>query len=241
MFLASRRERHAMSDAILSAVVHLLRVLAFVTLVHSVLVHEVASAHEVAASRKQAAADQPPTSLAWDMAAAVADEKLTFSEQVLAFAAQGLVNRHTDQGINDTTTVYFDIGKMNYDWPEADAHWRKLLEADRRVSFTALPSTLCGLVEAAVQIGQIAGSVQYDESAHSGRFGDGYSMAIALTLTGQRSLLPVERSALARHSCLKQLHVKSDVSKLLHGKTRLEAWDWAVENLLPKSSKETVF
>lgn len=228
-----------MSDAILSAANYPLRVLALLTLMHSV--HAVASAHDVAANRKLPAADQPPTSLAWDMAAAVAEEKLSFSEQVLAFAAQGLVNRHPTEGIDGNTTVYFDIGKMNYDWPEADAYWRKLLEADKRVSFTPLPSTLCGLVEAAVKAGAIAGSVQYDESAHPERFGDGYSMAIALTLTGQLGLLPVERSALARHSCLKQLHVKSDVSKLLHGKTRLEAWDWAVENLLPKSSKQTVF
>lgn len=186
-----------------------------------------ASTHATAAAK----------SLAWDMSEAVSSEKLTFAEQVLAFAAQGLVNRNETAG----TTLYFDIGKMNYDWPEADAYWRKLLQADGRVDFTALPSTLCALVDAAVHTGAITGAVRYDDIAHSGHFGDGFSQAIALTLTGQRGLLPVDRSALARHACLAQLTVKADVSELVRGKSRLEAWDWAIETLLPGSSKKTVY
>jgi hypothetical protein len=56
------------------------------------------------------------------------------------------------------------------------------LEADKRVAFTPVAPTLCALVRAAVFTGAIAGLVQWDDVAHSTRFGDGFSQAIALTI-----------------------------------------------------------
>ena len=170
-----------------------------------------------ACQRFAAAATETPA-LWWNMSAAVVQDKLGYSEQTVAFAAQGLVNRARANATRGAAaaaagpvpTVYFDIGEMNYDWPEADNYWRTLLEADKRVAFTPVAPTLCALVRAAVFTGAIAGLVQWDDVAHSTRFGDGFSQAIALTIAAQRGLLPVDRGTLVKHgSCLGSLTVKA--------------------------------
>jgi hypothetical protein len=192
----------------------------------------------------------PQRVLWWNMSAAVGAEGMGFSEQVVAFALQGLFNRKFSRRTStQQQLLFFDIGKMNYDWPGADAHWMKVLQSDGRATFTEIEPTLCALVNAATTTGGVfGGTARYDAEEAAARppglrrrFGDGVSTAVALTLAGQRALLPVDSLAAARHGCLRQLPTGADVRQLLRGRSRREAWDWAIRTLLPKSNRSIVY
>lgn len=123
------------------------------------------------------------------MSAAVGAEGMGFSEQVVAFALQGLFNRKFSRRTStQQQLLFFDIGKMNYDWPGADAHWMKVLQSDGRATFTEIEPTLCALVNAATTTGGVfGGTARYDAEEAAARppglrrrFGDGVSTAVAL-------------------------------------------------------------
>ena len=192
-----------------------------------------------AAVEARAREESPVSALIWNMTAADAGagaSGLAYDDRVTAFAAQGLSNRGPDPAF-----LLFDIGNMNFDWPEADQFWAKYLVSEGRASFSALPSSLCGLLtHPKVASAFSGGMILYEESGS--QYGDGFTIAIALTMAGQRSLLPVSSGALERHGeCLSNLQVAVDLRKVLRGKSRLEAWGWAIEKLLPRSSKSVVF
>ena len=172
----------------------------------------------------------------WDMAAANDTQRLTYDEQVSAFAAQGLINYKGSK-------LFFDIGPQNFDWPSADKFWRTELQKTARVTFINLEPSFCSLIKYALGENSFAGLVLYDGSQGSMvHYGDGYSTAIALTIAGQRRLLPVSTLTLERHrDCLGSVAIQKDLREVLRQKTRLEAWNWAIETLLPHSSKKTVF
>ena len=130
---------------------------------------------------------------------------------------------------------------MNYDWPHGDAFWRTTLETQNRVRFAEVEPSLCALVEK-VAGNAATGIVVFEGDSLAKPFGDGYTAAIALTMAGQRGYLPVAAASLAKHKCLEGLlSVKEDLRTQLIGKSRLEAWEWAIETLLPHSSNSTVF
>ena len=171
----------------------------------------------------------------WDMALANKTKLLTYDEQVSAFALQGLVNREQPK-------LFFDIGEKNFDWPSADKYWRNELETAGRATFSDLEPTFCSLVQYALGENAFSGVVVYTGShGATARYGDGFSTAIALTIAGQRRLLPVSALTLERQrDCLRSVKIYEDLRETLKGKARLDAWDWAIRTLLPQSSKKTV-
>ena len=172
----------------------------------------------------------------WDIDAAVQAQQLDYEEQALAFALQGLANKRSA----GRPTLMFKAGFLDFDWPDADGWWRGELEAAGRVSYTNLTSTLCGLVEGAASPGLVTGAVLYENANSSGT---GYTLAPALTLASQQSLLPVTEALLAKHSCLSKFKVAEDlrIASNPHMASRDTAWRWAIDTLLPKASKTTVF
>eukprot|EP01050_Picozoa_sp_SAG11_P003985 SAG11_NODE_242_length_11757_cov_9.613999_1_plen_1005_part_00 len=171
----------------------------------------------------------------WDIDAAVQEQKLNYEEQVLAFALQGLVNQRSE----GKPTLMFKAGFLDFDWPDADTWWRGQLAASDRVTFTNLTSTLCGLVEG-VAAPVVAGATLYENADPSGT---GYTLAMALTLASQQSLLPVTQAVLARHSCLSKFKIVEDlrVAENPAMATRDKAWRWAITTLLPWASADVVF
>jgi hypothetical protein len=197
----------------------------------------VASACAVATA---APPDVPPVVFYWDMDASLApntkEEKLTYEEQVLAFTFQGLMNER-----GSPPELFFNAGFLDFDWPSADPFWRsQLQDVYHRVTFTNLTSTICGLIDGVDLKSQVTGLVQY-ENGHP--FGTGYTMPMALTLASQEGLLPVTSDVLSKHPCLSKFPVKRDlrISKMSEMASRSSAWRWAVDTLLPKASKATVF
>ena len=90
--------------------------------------------------------------------------------------------------------------------------------------------TLCALVRRFAA--RVGGVVAYDD--------DGFSLAFALTLAGQQRLLPATAAVLAKHGCLRDLAVGRDLrGQFPDG--RLDAWRWALAELLPGSSKTVAF
>ena len=161
----------------------------------------------------------------------------TYEDEITVYAAQGLANRHESR-------VFYDTGADDYDWPHAELHWVELLQNTSRASFTNVDPSFCALLNATRDA--VSGLVAYDgDDPLRAPYGDGFSAAISLTLAGQRSLLPVSASQISKHErCLKNLSLlppKQDLRILLANKTRIDAWEWAIESLLPNSSKKTVF
>ena len=166
----------------------------------------------------------------WNASAVV--PALTYADKLTAVALQGLSNRNGP-------AIFFDIGADNYDWPHADAFWHETLTADGRVHFETVGPSLCSLVERSKEY--FEGLIVWRDAEGSDSFGDGYSAAIALTIAGQTSALPVSEATLAKHDCLAAFQVKTNVTELLRGMTRIQAWDWAVKELLPAASRTVVF
>lgn len=156
-------------------------------------------------------------------------------ETATTLAFQGIVNGASDA----QPTVFFDVGSLDFDWPEADLWWRQKLDGESRVVFRDVQATLCGLVTGADPLHRVQGTVGY--AASSGPFGDGYSLAIALTVAGQKAALPVTDAILARHECLRALPMIMDLRTVPQLANRPSAWRWAIDNLLPHASKTVVF
>ena len=182
------------------------------------------------ASLERVTAKSADPAFYWNMTAA----GLTYEEQVAAFAVQGLVNRNKDGPF-----LFFEVGSEDYDWPHAEPFWRQTLEKEGRLAFTTVPSTFCSLINASK--GAYDGLVVYDSDGGVPSYGDGYSIAIALTIAAQQSLLPTSTFMLTKHDCLAAATVKHDLRRTLQGKSRKQAWEWAIKSLLPASSKSIIF
>ena len=79
----------------------------------------------------------------------------------------------------------------------------------------------------------------YRGDRHVGQFGDGYSAAMRLRLQDNAS--PSVSRTRWRVTNVSQRPIAVDLRVLLKGFSRIEAWDWAISNLLPHASKKTVF
>lgn len=102
-----------------------------------------------------------PDILYFDMDAAVKTQKLSYSEQLIAFVAEGLANSA------DATApvVLFNAAYMNFDWPGSDQHWRQWLTSQKRANFVNITeSSLCGLLTTPRIGKQIKGIVLYDSN-----------------------------------------------------------------------------
>jgi len=114
-----------------------------------------------------------------------------------------------------------------------------------RVSFQNISSfELCDLFLEADSFSKVNGLVIY-ESANP--YGNGYTMPMALTLAAQHSLIPVTQEMLKskRYStCLSKYPIKYDLSIAampIIMANRTSAWRWAIDTLLPQSSRTAVF
>ena len=172
----------------------------------------------------------PPERIAfWNLSqAATSGDVQSLNELTLVLAYQGLANRGP-QGegapalyINASQPLGSRIGSF---W------FYDLLASSGRVSWQPVTPTICGLVESGVDGGRVKGLVAYNET---GGGGDGYSLAIAMTLAGQRSLLPVTTSVLQRHACLRDMTIAIDIRQ--RWTSRADAWRWAIDKLLPNAS-----
>ena len=89
----------------------------------------------------------------------------------------------------------------------ADPWWRTELAG--RASFSnATSNTLCGLVKEGDARQRVQGAVVYENGLP---YGTGYTLAMALTIASQQSLLPVTEAMLAKHPCLAALSIKADL------------------------------
>ena len=149
-----------------------------------------------------AAADEPPEVYYWSLSRATNAHgtALSYEERALVLAFQGIVNG----GDAVQPTVFFDVGGLDFDWPKADRYWHNMLQNSGRVRFKPLQATLCALVAGGDPERRVKGLIGYPSS--SGDYGDGYSLAIALTVAGQRKLLPVDAATLASNPCLTAQH-----------------------------------
>jgi len=169
-----------------------------------------------------------PSSVAyWNASAATEAQNLTYEEQAVAFALQGLVNSRTAA----FPALYLSAGYEEL-WQGEDDWWASQLQQRRNLTFAPVPPTLCALVQQFRH--SVAGAVAYDA-------GDSYSLPFALTLAGQHRLLPVNEAALAKHACLRSLPIKQDLRGRFKEMGRAAAWDWAIKELLPNSSKTIVY
>lgn len=174
----------------------------------------------------------------YDLEKAIANERLSYEEQAIAFAFQGIVNNAADTW----PTLFFDAGSLDFDFPEADKHWRKHLEDEGRLTFRNVSPTLCDLLAEADPLKRVQGTVAFESKGPDPlQVGDGYSLAIALTIAGQDHVLPASTAALNRHACLRDFPLKVDLRGMPAMASRVPAWDWAIETLLPKASKNIVF
>ena len=177
----------------------------------------------------------PPKVMYWSLDKAIENDALDYAAQALTFALQGIVNER-----GGPPRIMFEAGLLDFDWPKADPYWRQTLESDERVSFTDVEPSLCELLSSAAGVTTIEGAVLYEDARS---LGTGYTMAMALTLSGQERLLPITEELLSKHACLASLHVVHDLrlSAAPQLRTRESAWQWAIAELLPKASKDRVF
>jgi hypothetical protein len=218
------------------------------------------------------AAAAPPTTLYWDMNASAATGALSYAEQVVAVTLQGIANRggpvvFLAEGFLDfdwsnaepwwrseleaagravfvdvqttTSTHHRDSGTTNGNASGLISSSSSSSSSSSTVSSTS--DGLCALVNATAAAGvTVAGTVLYDSAASDG---DGYMLALALTLSGQLDLLPVTPELRARHACLGALPVVQNFSVGAQPEfaTRQSAWAWAVRELLPGANKSVVF
>lgn len=121
----------------------------------------------------------------WDMDVCMEMHNLTYEEQALAFALQGIVNRVRP-------TVFYKAGFIDFDWKSAESFWRDELERQGQTAFTDVDvdeNALCTLLSTLDPHGKdVKGLVVYDASTSSSATA-GFQLPIALTMAGVDSLL----------------------------------------------------
>lgn len=208
----------------------------------------------------------PPVGF-FNLTEAVRLSTLTFEEQALVLALQGIVNAKGDA----FPTLFLDTGYLEL-WPLEDAYWKAQLEEQRNLTFDSIgaqrapdpveqaplapaagkaearrraevagarrtPPTLCDLVDA-----YAAGPTSKIRGTVA-YASDDHSLAIALTVAGQEGLLPVTESMQGNHTCLARLQMQRDLRPAAQPElaNRTSAWKWAISALLPSSSKTVVY
>lgn len=128
----------------------------------------------------------------WNVSAATTAQNLSYTEQAVAFALKGIANARSDS----FPTLYLSAGYVE----QEDDWWASQLRRRRNLSFVPVAPTLCALEQQFRH--KLSGAVA---------FNDDCSLPFALTLAGQRWLLPVSDAALATHACLRSLPLTQDL------------------------------
>ena len=191
--------------------------------------------------------DTIPTVWFFDLDTAIAEQQLSYHEQLITFVFEGLLNRPSASSETAATApkIMFNAGQLNFDWPGADNYWRQWLTEQQRLNFRNISSnTLCGLISEADPTSAIneknninaradnviLGTVLYDPL--NGK--ENWTLPIATTIASQQHLLPVTAELLAKHDCLAQLPVKFNLTNVEEMAQEATAWPWAFEHLLPQ-------
>lgn len=142
---------------------------------------------------------------------------LSYEEQCLVYALQGLVNRHqnTSATVNAApiNPLFFDTGALNFDYPGSDRSWMQYLSSQRHVVFdsTSVAPTICALVSHYLH--DIDGVVLYNTSSN-------YSVFLALTVSGVENLLPVSTDILQKYpQCFRYIPVKERIPEFSTSKS----------------------
>lgn len=153
---------------------------------------------------------------------------IDYEAQALLYTLQGIANRERPR-------LLLNLGKANVDFPRSDVTWKSWFEEHRNVSFTTIPPDLCALVEHFAHAEVFRGAVRYPS--------DGYSIFLAMTISGLRDVLPVSAALAARHpSCLgaSALPVQQDLGALRFT-DEFAAYRWGIATLLPNCSRSELF
>ncbi|HIE08925.1 MAG TPA: hypothetical protein EYP65_03645, partial [Armatimonadetes bacterium] len=147
---------------------------------------------------------------------------LSYDQCLLALAIQGLSNRKGPR-------VFLKTGSLFWQNRRADEWWLDYYRRRKRIDFRAV-KTLDELL--AGSLGEFRGVALFDPSLDATRY-------IALTLCGLEGLLPASPELMERHPMLKRLPVVYDLR--LRWQSNAEAYEWAVENLLPRTDRKACF
>ena len=151
-----------------------------------------------------------------------------YEDQLLLYTITGLVNRKYPN-------LFLDTGSADMDFPQSDRHWIEHLTNNRNVTFTTIAPTLCALVTHFQQ------QMQWSTVLYRN---DTYSSHIAATISGiHGNYLPVSHAVLSRHTCLQTLPIGIDLIQIAtqHFHNKIKAYEWAIQHLLPKTSKTVLF
>eukprot|EP00040_Diaphanoeca_grandis_P022230 m.118956 g.118956 ORF g.118956 m.118956 type:complete len:610 (-) comp28713_c0_seq1:105-1934(-) len=173
----------------------------------------------------------------FDLDAAVTASNLTYNEQLLAYVFQGLVN---DASLS-APVLQLNAAYINFDWPESDLFWRRIMTEQRRVAYTNISgTTLCSLVTGGDKHNRIRGTVAYDPTLSGGDARE-WALPIAVTLGAQQLLLPVTTDMLQQHACLQALPLVKDLRDAPWASNSTQAWEWAFKTLQPGASKTVAY
>ena len=156
-----------------------------------------------------------------------------YEDQALVFALQGLVNR-------DSPSLFIDVGVDDFDFPQSEETWRQLLAhggqgSDKGPSVTwevpQVAPQLCALVD------RFANATNGSLIVYPS---DGFSVYVALTMSGIIGHLPASAAVLERHPCLQKMSVAEDLRKHSWGDTYV-AHRWSIDNLLPRCNRTLIW
>jgi hypothetical protein len=175
---------------------------------------------------------QPPPPVAWFnlTAAGIADLSscgdfpvcANYEAQALVFAISGVLNRRGP-------SLMLDTGAMNYDAPQSDSVWKAHFETEKNFTFTTIAGDVCALLDHFKN--ELADTaVLYDS--------DGWSVHFAMTTCAVCGALPVSAQLMQLYPCLASLKVTSSIPRFSN---HTEAYEWAIDTLLPLTSPDIVF
>jgi hypothetical protein len=153
----------------------------------------------------------------------------TYEDKLLLYTLQGLVNRQSP-------SLFFDTGKADMDFPQSDRLWAEYLVTNRGVVFnTTIKPTICHLIQHFQQ------KMNWKVVLYRN---DTYSSHLAATFAGiDGHSLPASYSVMSRHTCLQKLPIVKDLIAIakIHFTNKIAAYKWAIQHLLPYTSKDVLF
>ena len=158
----------------------------------------------------------------WNVSTGVAGN---YEASALVFTLQGLANRNTPQ-------LFLNTGAMDFDYPQSDVMWMDYLSKKYNAVFRRIEGDLCELV-ATFFPHAFDGIVLYNS--------DTFSVYVAMTIAGQRDLLPVSVRIRNTTSCLRSLPIKVDLTKNPALNSKLNATKWAMDHFLATASDKVLF
>jgi hypothetical protein len=158
-----------------------------------------------------------------------------YNDNLLALTLSGIVNRETPQLWLNASSPAPGMGyvAVNWPYPQADETWVTFLKEKKQMVPTVLPdASVCTLLKPFIQ--HVKGVVLYEESSaiNSLKF-------LAMTAGGLYDSLPVTAEMQQMHECLRNLSTAFTIPPASSWDSDLHAYAWAVEELLPHTSRQT--